>query len=141
MRKLIESTLLSLDGVIDDPASWGIEDYFDDAFQKGALERLLESDAMVMGRRTYELLARDWSGTDLALYGHGPLAQTLLNHGLLDEMRISIFPVFVGRGKLLFRDGERARLRLIEATSLPTGVVVMRYQPAGVTEAHYETIA
>jgi len=38
-------------------------------------------------------------------------------------------PLFVGSGKLLFCEGERARLRLIGTTSLPTGVVVMRYQP------------
>jgi dihydrofolate reductase len=176
VRRIIESTLVSLDGVIEDPATW-VGDYFDDDFGKGALQRQLESDAMLMGRRTYELLARDWAaetgdfadrinsirkyvvsstlqttdwnnstiirgdvvgevtklkgqtGSDLAVYGHGLLGQTLLKRGLLDEILLSVFPVFVGSGKLLFREGERARLRLIDATSLPTGVVVMRYQP------------
>ena len=176
MRKIIESTLVSLDGVIEDPAAW-VGDYLDDEFEKGALERLLESDAMLMGRRTYEMLARDWAtragdfanrinsirkyvfsstlektdwnnstlvrhdivgevsklkeqaAPDLAIYGHGRLAQTLLKRGLLDEVRLSVFPLFVGSGKLLFREGEKTRLRLIGATSLPTGVVVVRYQP------------
>jgi dihydrofolate reductase len=53
----------------------------------------------------------------------------LLKHGLLDEVRLSVFPLFVGRGKLLYHEGENTRLRLIDAMSLPTGVVVMRYQP------------
>jgi dihydrofolate reductase len=176
-RKIIESTLVSLDGVIEDPSTW-VGDYMDEEFGKGALQRLFESYAMVMGRRTYEMLARDWaaqtgdfadringmrkyvfsstlraadwnnstivggdvvtevsklkeqSGQDVALYGHGLLGQTLLKQGLLDEMRLSVFPLFVGSGKLLFREGENARMRLIEATSLPTGVVVMRYEPS-----------
>jgi dihydrofolate reductase len=57
---IVESTLVSLDGVIEDPATWA-GDYIDDEFQKAGLERLLVSDAMVMGRTTYELLARDWA--------------------------------------------------------------------------------
>ena len=176
MGTIVESTLVSLDGVIEDPAAWAGE-YIDDEFQKAGLERLLVSDAMVMGRTTYELLARDWAAgtgafadrvnsirkyvfsstleradwnnstiirgdvvgevrelkeqarSDLALWGHGLFGETLLKHGLLDEMRLSVFPCFVGKGKLLFREGESARLRLIGATSLPNGVVVMRYQP------------
>jgi dihydrofolate reductase len=177
MRKIIESTLVSLDGVIEDPAKWA-GDYLDDAFQKGALERLIDSDAMLMGRKTYELLARDWKaqdgefadringirkyifsstlekadwknsviirsdsiaevrklkeqdGKDLSVYGHGRFAQALLAHGLLDEMRVSVFPLLVGSGQLLFRDGEQSLLKLIDATSLPTGIVVLRYEPA-----------
>jgi dihydrofolate reductase len=69
------------------------------------------------------------ASTDLAIYGHGLLAETLLDHGLLDEIRLSVFPLFVGRGKLLFRDGQHAALRLLETTPLPTGIVVQRYQP------------
>jgi dihydrofolate reductase len=182
VRKIIESTLVTLDGVIEDPSTWA-GDYLDDEFQKGALERLTDTGAMLMGRRTYEMLARDWAaqsgdfanrinsvrkyvfsstlekvdwnnsiivrgdvvrqvsklkeqtGLDLAVYGHGLLAQTLLKGGLLDEMRLSIFPLFVGSGEVLFRKGENTRLRLIEATTLPTGVVVMRYQPVGTLEA------
>ena len=182
MRKIIESTLVSLDGVIGDPPTW-VGDYLDEEFQKDALERLLESDAMLMGRRTYEMFANTWAartdpfasrindmrkyvfsstleeadwknsivvkgdvvtevrklkqqaGGDLVMYGHGLLAQTLLKHGLLDELRVSIFPVIVGRGKLLFRDDESTTLKLIATESRRTGVVVVRYQPAEVTEA------
>jgi dihydrofolate reductase len=74
---------------------------------------------------------KEREGTDLAIYGHGLLAETLLKHGLIDEIHLSVFPVIVGSGKLLFRAGEKAGLRLIESTSLPTGIVEMRYQPEG----------
>ena len=56
MRKIIESTLVSVDGVIGDPHLWAT-DYFDSEAEKHALELLLESDAMLMGRRTYEFFA------------------------------------------------------------------------------------
>ena len=59
MRKIIESTLVSLDGVIGDPHLWAMERFDDDA-QKEALEGLLASDAMLMGRRTYEIFAGVW---------------------------------------------------------------------------------
>jgi dihydrofolate reductase len=64
---------------------------------------------------------------ELAIYGHGLLSQTLLKNGLIDEIRVSIFPLLLGSGKLLFRQGEQRALRLIETMSLPTGVVVVRY--------------
>jgi dihydrofolate reductase len=53
MRKIIESTLVSLDGVIGDPHLWAMQ-YFDHEAQQEALEGLLASGAMLMGRRTYE---------------------------------------------------------------------------------------
>lgn len=169
---------MSADGVIEDPAQWAA-DYMDAAFQKAALERLLVSDAMVMGRVTYEMLRRDWAsgtdamaerintmpkyvvsstiakadwqntvalrgdvlaeirrlrdmpGSDIAIYGHGQLAETLLANGLLDEIRVSTFPLFVGRGKQMFRAGRTARFDLVETLALAKGVVVSRYAPEG----------
>src|SRR5215831_3521843 len=56
MRKIIESTLVSLDGVIGDPHLWATP-YFDSEAEKHALELLSTSDAMLMGRRTYEFFA------------------------------------------------------------------------------------
>jgi dihydrofolate reductase len=174
MAKIIESTLMTLNGVIEDPAKW-VGRYLDDDFQKGALERLLRTEAMLMGRNTYGLVSRDWASQkgefaeainrvrkyvisstleqanwnnstivrgdvvrevsklkeevdgELAIYGHGLLSQTLLKNGLIDEIRVSIFPLLLGSGKLLFRQGKQRALRLIETMSLPTGVVVVRY--------------
>jgi dihydrofolate reductase len=71
-------------------------------------------------------------GQDLVIYGHGLLGQTLLAHGLLDELQFAIHPVVVGGGRLLFREGEKATLRLLAARTLGMGVVVLSYQPAGV---------
>jgi len=59
MRRIVESTLLSLDGVIGDPHMWASE-RFDDEARAAALEQLRTSDAMLMGRRTYEIFAALW---------------------------------------------------------------------------------
>jgi dihydrofolate reductase len=58
-RKLIESALVSLDGVIGGPQVWANQ-YFDDEATALALQQLLVSDAMLMGRRTYEVFAATW---------------------------------------------------------------------------------
>jgi dihydrofolate reductase len=56
MRKVIESTLVSLDGIIGDPLTW-INGYFGQQAQEVALAQLLVSDALLMGRHTYEMFA------------------------------------------------------------------------------------
>jgi dihydrofolate reductase len=56
MRKIIESTFVTLDGVVGDPRAWAIE-YFDAAAQEGSLKQLEASDGMLMGRGTYEYFA------------------------------------------------------------------------------------
>jgi dihydrofolate reductase len=60
MRKLIESTLVSADGVIGDPHLWTGAHFGEEAIAR-ALEQLTRSDAMVMGRRTYEMFSNIWS--------------------------------------------------------------------------------
>jgi len=60
MRKLIVSSLVSLDGIYGDPQSWA-GDYFDEQAAAASLAVLLESDAMLMGRNTYEYFAPAWS--------------------------------------------------------------------------------
>jgi dihydrofolate reductase len=56
MRKLIQSTLISLDGVVDDVSSWGRK-YFDPAWWKSATQMLEACDALLVGRNTYDMLA------------------------------------------------------------------------------------
>jgi dihydrofolate reductase len=64
MRKLSTSTIVSLDGVIGSPHTWAGE-YFDAAAAASSLERLDACDAMLMGRRTYEIFSSFWpAGTD-----------------------------------------------------------------------------
>lgn len=61
MSKIIESTLSSIDGVVDDPGPWAMA-YFDDAFLREATELLQRCDALLLGRGTYEGLSRHWPG-------------------------------------------------------------------------------
>jgi dihydrofolate reductase len=60
MRKLIVSSLVSLDGIHGDPQSWAGE-YFDEQAVEQSLAVLRDSDAMLMGRNTYEYFAPAWS--------------------------------------------------------------------------------
>ncbi len=61
MRKIIEYTLVSADGVIGDAQNWGVGNFQDDAYLRDGLGQLLACDAMLMGRHTYELLANIYS--------------------------------------------------------------------------------
>jgi dihydrofolate reductase len=75
---------------------------------------------------------KEQPGNELQVHGSGGLAQTLIEHDLVDEYRLLTFPVHLGSGKKLFRDGTRSgALRLISATTTGSGVVVATYQPAG----------
>ena len=179
MRRLIVSSLVSLDGVHGDPQSW-IGDYFDQQAVEESLAVLLESDAMLMGRNTYEyfapawsspsgpylerinemrkyvfsstLTAADWNNTtiipgdpvsavrelkaqgdkNLVIYGYGQLAQTLLEHSLVDTLNFAISPVMIGSGTALFRPGKRTNLRLVSVTERRNGVVALSYaEPEG----------
>jgi dihydrofolate reductase len=63
MRRVIESTLVSADGVIGEPHLWTGEHFGEQAVAH-ALERLRDADAMVMGRRTYEMFSQIWATPD-----------------------------------------------------------------------------
>jgi len=60
MRKIIEYTLVSLDGVFEDPARRGFMEYRDDAYLRDGLGLLLACDGMLMGRTVYEGNAKIW---------------------------------------------------------------------------------
>lgn len=71
-------------------------------------------------------------GPRLLIQGSGDLIQTLLRHGLIDEMKLMIYPLLLGKGKRLFAEGVvPAAMRLIDSTVSPTGVVVGRYRRDG----------
>src|SRR5437016_14205115 len=59
MRKLIEATFVSLDGVVGSPEKWALP-YFDDENKNYALSRLSEVDAFLLRRVTYEKFAARW---------------------------------------------------------------------------------
>jgi dihydrofolate reductase len=71
-------------------------------------------------------------GPELQVHGSADLLQTLLRHGLIDRMRLLVYPVLVGSGKRLFADGVvPAALKLVSGSVSPTGVVMSVYEPAG----------
>jgi dihydrofolate reductase len=71
-------------------------------------------------------------GKDILVFGSAALVDTLLEHDLIDESRIMVFPIVVGSGKHLFEDGIDTKvLKLAKAETLDSGVVVLAYEPAG----------
>ena len=169
---------MSADGVVGSPPLWAM-DYRDEEVTRDALERLSGSDAMLLGRGSYELFAAiwptqtddfaqrvngirkyvfsstleraDWSnsaivrgdvvaevtkikeqeGRDIAIFGHGQLAQTLLEHGLTDELRLSYHPVLAGGGLPQFAGGSKTPLTLVSVKTFRTGVVTLSYDTQG----------
>ncbi|GIK34952.1 MAG: hypothetical protein AMXMBFR45_07830 [Gammaproteobacteria bacterium] len=72
-------------------------------------------------------LKQEGSG-NMFVFGSANLSRTLMNERLFDEYRIGVAPVIHGRGRLLFSDGHNAQgLQLLEARSLSTGCVILRY--------------
>jgi dihydrofolate reductase len=177
MRKIIEYTLVSVDGVFAGPALQQFLGYRDDAYLRDGLGLLLACDAMLMGRTTYDSFAGIWPGRDhpwagrlnaihkyvfsstleradwnnstivrgdavtevtklkqqqggdLLIYGHGLLAETLLNQQLLDVLDISIHPLVAGSGKLLFRPGLSASMKLTAVKGF-SKIVKLTYEPS-----------
>jgi dihydrofolate reductase len=82
-----------------------------------------------------EQLKRE-NGTEIQVHGSPGLIQTLLEHDLIDELRVWLFPLVLGSGKRLFGDGARpAALELVDSRVTKTGVTVNVYRRAGVVEA------
>ena len=69
---------------------------------------------------------------EVLVIGSLDLAQTLIRHDLIDEFRLTVFPVVLGTGKRLFGDGTiPTSLELVSATPTDTGVVACVYRRAG----------
>lgn len=181
MRKIINSTYISLDGVVESPHLWPTVDRPTDE-RAGEIQTslLMACDAVLMGRRTYEGFAPVWQtrsgdpysdrintmpkfvvsttlkdpdwanttiisgdvgdrirdlksspGQDIVQYGFGAVSTFLMEQGLLDELRLWIHPLFVGRGTtddLLFPKGPPTQFELIESTILNDGMAVLSYR-------------
>lgn len=71
-------------------------------------------------------------GPDLVVQGSSDFLQTLLRHGLVDELKLLTFPVLLGHGKRLFSDGiAPSALELVQSRSTSNGGVISTYRPAG----------
>ena len=187
MGKIVAAEYLSLDGVTDDPGGagefkhrgWTIP-YWNDVLAKYQSDQLFASDALLLGRVTYEEFVASWPlrsgdpftdrmnslpkfvasttleeplawnttllkgdvaeevqklkqrpGQDILIYGSGKLVNTLMRHNLIDVYRVMLYPLALGNGKRLFRDGgDKTTLTLTDMRTNGAGVVMLTYQPA-----------
>jgi dihydrofolate reductase len=68
---------------------------------------------------------------DIVVHGSPQLAQTLIEHDLVDELRLMVYPVVVGAGKRLFAGTSGTkRLRLVDAKTVGDGIHILVYRPA-----------
>jgi dihydrofolate reductase len=75
---------------------------------------------------------KEQDGPDLQVHGSCSLIQTLMEHDLVDEFWLKIFPVTLGKGKRLFGDGTMpAAFELVDARPSPAGVIIASYQRSG----------
>jgi dihydrofolate reductase len=75
---------------------------------------------------------RDEQDGDIVVHGSARLVQALLEHGLVDELRLMVFPVVLGSGKRLFGEAsDKKTLRLVDSKMVGDGVAILIYEPAG----------
>jgi len=189
MGKIVVTEFVSLDGVIEAPgggedykhAGWTFEIDRGEEGDKFKLDELVEAEAQLLGRVTYEGFAAAWpamedgagfaekmnsmpkyvvSSTlqeaswenstilrgDLAdevarlhrevdgvilVAGSAQLVQGLIEHDLVDELRLMVFPVLLGEGKRLFGEVTAKKpLNLVDSKTIGAGIALLTYQPA-----------
>ncbi len=69
-------------------------------------------------------------GQDILIFGSSELVRELIQHDLIDEYRLLVYPVVLGSGKHLFGDESNKTLKLVETKPFSSGVVLLRYQRA-----------
>jgi len=75
---------------------------------------------------------KDQDGRELQVHGSGNLLGWLLEHDLVDELNLLIFPVVVGDGLRLFPDqGQTHGLKLLKSQTTASGITIQTYQPTG----------
>jgi dihydrofolate reductase len=188
MGRIVVTEFVSLDGVMEAPgggenfkhAGWTFKINRGDEGEKFKLDETLGSEALLLGRKTYEGFAAAWpsmknefadklnsmpkyvvSSTlddptwtnstvlkgdlveevsklrqeldgDIVVHGSAQLVQGLLEHGLVDELRLMVFPVVLGSGKRLFGEtSDKKALRLVDSKTVGDGVAILIYESAG----------
>lgn len=92
------------------------------------------NNSTLLGSNTVAEIAKLKSrpGGELQVHGSGNLIQTLIDHDLVDEYRLLIYPIHLGAGKRLFQEGlKAAALRLTSSSVTSTGVIIATYEPDG----------
>ena len=183
MRKLVAVELVSLDGVIEAPSEWAFS-YSDDEMEEANAAGMAASDALLLGRKTYEEFAAFWphqpggtpmvdyinsvpkhvvSGTlegplgwsnsvlvpgdefaervaelkrepgkNITVTGSIDLVRSLHRAGLLDELRLTVYPVVLGSGRRLFEGWEdTGGLTLVDSKAFGNGAVSLAYRTEG----------
>ncbi|MFD1602268.1 dihydrofolate reductase family protein [Flavobacterium artemisiae] len=75
---------------------------------------------------------KNTDGGDIKVWGSATLVQLLLQHDLVDELALLIYPIILGKGKKLFDDtATPAGFTLVESTATPSGVIAVSYKRAG----------
>jgi dihydrofolate reductase len=181
MRKIINSTYITLDGVIQGPHLWPrLVAPADERAGAMQIDLLTACDAVLMGRRTYDVFAPVWptrsgdplsdrmntipkyvvsntlknpgwtnttvisgdvageieklkaeNGRDIVQYGFGSVSKLLMERGLLDELRLWLYPQTIGKSKLddlLAISATQAQFQLSGSTALSNGIIVLRYE-------------
>jgi len=180
MRKLVVTEFVTLDNIMESPHVWSF-DYWNREIGQFKLDEVMASDALLLGRVTYEEFAAAWpvrkdeqgfadrmnsnakyvvsttltpdkatwnnttviredvvgeveklkhmKGQDILVAGSATLIETLMLNGLVDEYRLLMYPVVLGKGKHLFKEGSAAKLKLVEVKKFKSGVVLLRYVP------------
>ena len=106
------------------------------AFRKYVVSTTLEqadwtNSSLIKGNVAEEVAKlKQQPGRDIGISGSGTLVQSLLQHGLIDELNLLIYPVVLGRGKRLFQDGSNLTLKLKQSKTSSSGVVLTTYQMA-----------
>jgi dihydrofolate reductase len=185
--RILVTEFVSLDGVMEAPgggedfkhAGWTFEINRGGEGDKFKLDETLSSEALLLGRVTYEGFAAAWpsregefadkfntmpkyvvSSTledpewnnstvlkgdvaedvaklreehdgDIVVHGSARLVQALIEHDLVDELRLMVFPVVLGSGRRLFGEtSDKKSLRLVDSKTVGDGVAILVYQPA-----------
>lgn len=180
MSKVIVTEFVSLDGVFEDPQVWHFPFFLNnEAAMQYKGDELKVTDALLLGRKTYELFAGawpersgdeysdkfnsmpkhvvsntltnpEWNNThvisgdiagaitelkdqyeqDIYIHGSGDLANSLMQQGLIDEIRLMVHSIVVGKGRRFFsEDTSIDALKLVDATPCDTGILLLTYQP------------
>jgi dihydrofolate reductase len=98
------------------------------------LEEPLEWDnsTLIKGNVAEEIAElKRQAGGDISISGSPTLVRSLLEDGLIDELRLMVHPVVVGGGKRLFEEGDRVAFELVDSKTFSMGVVYLTYRPAG----------
>jgi dihydrofolate reductase len=70
-------------------------------------------------------------GGDIVVHGSRQLAQALIDHDLVDELHLMVYPVLLGAGERLFGDtSDKKTMRLVDSKTVGDGVAILIYRPA-----------